>query len=100
MLEGLDKFEKGGATYLYLIMLHIFQMTTDALTPLKSVITRFGKDGITKIKGKNECIAAKQLTAVAKHLTCVDALSNEAVGDIMDGLSKGSVSESTEEFKF
>ena len=97
--EGLNKFEKGGATYLYLIMSHMFQMTTDVVTALKSVITRFGRDGIAKIKGENVFFAAKQLTAVAKSLARVDALTDEAVGDIMDGLSKGSVTKFTEVFK-
>jgi hypothetical protein len=97
--EGLDKFEKGGATYLYLIMSHMFQMTTDVVTALKSVITRFGRDGIAKVKGENVFFAAKQLTAVAKSLARVDALTDEAVSDVMDGLSKGSVSKFTEVFK-
>ena len=44
-------------------------------------------------------MAAKQLTAVAKSLAGVDALTNEAVGDVMDGLSDGSVSKFTEVFK-
>jgi hypothetical protein len=50
--ESLEPFEKGGATYLYLIMTHMFQMTTDVVTALKSVITRFSRDGIAKIKGE------------------------------------------------
>ena len=51
-------------------MLHMFQMMTDVATALKSVITRFGKDGIAKIKGEIVFLAAKQLTAVAKALLC------------------------------
>jgi hypothetical protein len=97
--EALDKFEKGGATYLYLIMSHMFQMTTDVVTALKSVITRFGRDGIAKIKGENVFFAAKQLTAVAKSLARVDVLTDEAVGDVMDGLSNSSVTKFTEVFK-
>ena len=71
MFEILDKFKKGGVTYLYLIMSHMFQMTTDVVTALKSVITRFGRDGIAKIKGENVFFAAKQLTAVARSLARV-----------------------------
>ena len=97
--EALDSFERGGATYLYLIMSHMFQMTTDVVTALKSVVTRFGRDGIAKIKGENDFLAAKQLTAVVKSLARVDALSDEAVSDIMDGLAKGSVTKFTEVFK-
>eukprot|EP00804_Cyclotella_cryptica_P030037 CCRYP_016933-RA/>CCRYP_016933-RA protein AED:0.63 eAED:0.45 QI:0/0/0/0.5/1/1/2/0/311 len=44
-------------------------------------------------------LAAKQLTAVVKSLARVDALSDEAVSDIMDGLAKGSVTKFTEVFK-
>jgi hypothetical protein len=95
----LDKFQKGGTTNLYLIMSHMFQMTTNVVTALKSVITRFGRDGIAKIKGENVFFAAKQLTAIAKSLACVDVLTDEAVGDVMDGLSKGSVTKFTEVFK-
>jgi hypothetical protein len=36
---------------------------------------------------------------VAKSLAHEDTLSDEAVGDIMDGLSKGSVSKFTDVFK-
>jgi hypothetical protein len=97
--EALESFERGGATYLYLIMSHMFQMTTDVVTALKSVVTRFGRDGIAKIKGENVFLAAKQLTAVVKSLARVDALSDEAVSDIMDGLAKGSVTKFTEVFK-
>ena len=80
-------------------MAHMFQMTTDVVTALKSVVTRFSRDGIAKIKGENVFLAAKQLTAVVKSLARVDALSDEAVGEVMDGLSKGSVSKFTEVFK-
>ena len=97
--EGLDKSERGGVTYLYLNMSLMFQMTNDVVTALKSVITRFGRDGIAKIKGENVFFAAKQLTIVARSLARVDALTNEAVGDVMDWLSKGSVSKFTEVFK-
>jgi hypothetical protein len=45
----LGRFERGGATYLYLIMSHMFQMMTDVVTALESVITRFGRDSIAKI---------------------------------------------------
>ena len=62
----------------------MFQMTTDVVTALKSVITRFGRDGIAKIKGENAFLAAKQLTDVAKSLACVDVFTDEAVGDVMD----------------
>jgi hypothetical protein len=57
--ESLEPFERGGATYLYLIMAHMFQMTTDVVTALKSVMTKFSKDGIAKIKGGNVFLAAK-----------------------------------------
>ena len=65
--DGLYRFEKGGATFFYLIMLHMFQMTTDVVTALKSVITRFGKDGIAKIKGKNLFLAAKSVDSCGKE---------------------------------
>ena len=81
------------------VVQHIFQMTLDVVTALKSVITRFGRDGIAKIKGENVFFAAKKLTYVARSLACVHTLTNEAVGDDMDGLSKGSLSKFTEVFK-
>ncbi len=55
--EALEPFKKGGAMYLYLIISHMFQMTTDVVASLKSVITRFGRDGIAKFKGKNFFLA-------------------------------------------
>ncbi len=97
--ESLEPFEKGGATYLYLIMAHMFQMTTNVVTALKSVVTWFSRNGIAKIKGENVFLAGKQLTAVVKSLARVDALLDEAVGEVMDGLSKGSASKFTEVFK-
>jgi hypothetical protein len=74
--EALEPFKKGGAMYLYLILSHIFQMTTDVVAALKSVITRFGRDGIAKVKGENDFLVTKQLTAVVKSLPRVDALSD------------------------
>ncbi|KAL3804514.1 hypothetical protein HJC23_002553 [Cyclotella cryptica] len=72
--EALEPFEKGSATYLYLILSHMFQMTTDVVAALKSVITSFDRDGIAKVK-------------------------DEAVSDVTDGLAKGSISKFTKEFK-
>ena len=46
----------------------MFHMTTDVVTALKSVMTRFGKDSIIKIKGKNVFLATMQLTVVVKSL--------------------------------
>ena len=79
-------------------MAHMFQMTTNIVTALKSVVTRFSRDGIARVKGESVFLAAKQLTAVVTSLTRVDALSNEVVGEVMDGLSKGSVAKLTEVF--
>jgi hypothetical protein len=97
--EALEPFEKGGATYFYLILSHLFQMTTDVVAVLNFVITRFGRDGIAKVKGENVFLATKQFTAVVKSLARVDAFSDEAVSDVMDGRAKGSVSKFTEVFK-
>ena len=80
-------------------MFHMFQMTTNIVTAFKSVVTTFGKDDIAKIKSENVFLAAKQLTAVVKSLARIDALPDEAVGDVMDGVSKGSVSKCTKVFK-
>jgi uncharacterized protein with NRDE domain len=53
-------------------------MITDVVTALKSVITRFGRDGIAKIKGETVFLAAKHLTAIAKSLAHVDVLTDAA----------------------
>jgi hypothetical protein len=87
-IKDLEPFEKGGATYLYLIMAHLFQMTTGVVTALKSVITRFSRDGIAKIKGENVFLVAKQLTAVVKSLARVDALSDELLERLWMGCQK------------
>jgi len=41
--ESLEPLEKGGSTYLYLIMFHMFPMTTNIVTALQSIVTTFGK---------------------------------------------------------
>ena len=74
-------------------------MATDIINALKSVVSRVGKDVISKINGKNVFLATKQLTSVVKSFAWVDALSDEAVYDIIDGLSKDSVSTFNEVFK-
>lgn len=84
---------------IYLILLHMFKMTSDALAVLKSVIARFGKDSISMIKGENVFLATKQLSTIVKSLAQVDALSDKTVSDVMDGLSKGSVFKFTYVFK-
>eukprot|EP00956_Cyclotella_meneghiniana_P039536 scaffold173548_cov23-Cyclotella_meneghiniana.AAC.1 len=95
----LDPFEQGGPTFLYLIMAKMFQMTTDVVTALKSVIAKFGRDGVAKIRGENVSVLAKQISAVAKSLARVNALPDEAVLDVLKGLSLGSVSKFTDVFK-
>ena len=77
----------------------MFEMTTVVVTALKSAITRFVRDDIPKMEGKNAFFATKQLTAVTKSLACVDTLGDEVVHDFVDRLSKGSVLKFTKAFK-
>ena len=78
-IQEVGTIQKCGATYLYLIIAQMFQMTTNVVTALKSIVTRFSKDGMANIKAENVFLAAKQLTAVVKSLAQVDALLDEAV---------------------
>ena len=48
--KSLSTFEQGGATFLYLIMSWMFQMMTDVVTALKSVISQFRRKQRSRVR--------------------------------------------------
>ena len=98
--ESLEAVERGGAVYFYLILVEMFQMTTDVVTALKSTFISFRKEGLLKIPNENVSIISRQLEAVAVSLNEVDALPDEAPLDTLEGLSICSCSPFKETFSF
>jgi hypothetical protein len=91
---------KGGVIYLYLQLRIMFHMSRDTIQALKKYIKLFEEKGLRRIRGENVVVAKKELKAVCTRLKEVNALPDETVVDILEGLTNCSVPEFTKLFDF
>jgi len=91
---------KGGVTYLYLLLRVMFHMSRDTITALKKYLKLFEEKGLRRICGENVVIAEKEVNAVCTRLKEVNALPDETVVDVLEGLTHCSVPEFTKLFDF
>ncbi len=98
--DTLEAVERGGVVYFYLILVEMFQMTTDVVTALKSTFTNFRKEGLLKIPHENVSVISRQLEAMAVSLNEVGALPDKAPLDTLEGLSICSCAPFKETFSF
>jgi hypothetical protein len=58
---------------------------------LQGFFENFAKDGIAKVPNEDVCVATEQIVAIAKRLTKVSALPSECTVQLLEGLTKFSV---------
>ncbi len=71
----------------------MFTMSDMVIMSLQRYLKQFAQDRIAKVPNKDVCVCSEQLIAVCTHLAEVDALPQESIGFILDGLTRCSVPE-------
>jgi hypothetical protein len=90
--EDLSLFEQqGGVTYIKLAIDKMFTISNSFVTTLQGFFEIFAKDGIAKVPNEDVHVATKQLIAVAERLAKVAALPCECTVQLLEGLTKCSV---------
>jgi hypothetical protein len=89
--EDLSLFEQGGVTYIKLALDKMFTISNTVVTTLQGFFENFAKDGIVKVPNEDVHVAMEQLVAIAKRLAEVAALPYECTIQLLEGLTKCSV---------
>jgi hypothetical protein len=89
--KNLSPFKQGGVTYIKLVLDKMFTISNTVVTTLQGFFENFAKDGIAKVPNEDVCVATEQLVAVAERLAEVAALPCEYTAQLLEGLTKCSV---------
>jgi hypothetical protein len=91
--DCLAEYEQGGITYLKIALDEMFTMSDMVIMLLQHYLKQFAQEGIAKVTNKDVCVCSEQLVAVCMRLAEVDALPQESIGFILEGLTHCSVPE-------
>jgi hypothetical protein len=69
----------------------MFTISNTVVATLQSFFENFAKDGIDKVPNEDVRVATEQIVAVAERLAKVSALPSECAVQILEGLTKCSV---------
>jgi hypothetical protein len=69
----------------------VFTISNTVVTTLQGFFEIFAKDGIAKVLNKDICVVTEQIVAVAERLAKVSALPCEHTVQLLEGLTKCSV---------
>jgi hypothetical protein len=89
--EDLSLFEQGGVTYIKLALDKNFTISNTVVTTLQDFFESFAKDGIAKVLNEDVRVATEQLVVIAERLAEVAALPCECTIQLLEGLTKCSV---------
>ncbi len=89
--KDLSLFELGGVTYIKLALDEMFTISNTVVTTLQGFFENFAKDGIAKVPNEDVHVATEQLIAVVERLVEVAALPCECTAQLLEGLTKCSV---------
>ncbi len=90
-MEDLPLFKQGGVTYIKLALDVLFTISNTVVITLQGFFENFAKDGIAKVPNEDVCVATEQLVAIAKRLAKVAALPCECTVQLLEGLTKCSI---------
>ena len=76
--QQLKPLDKGGITYLKLLLDEMFCMTNDVGTALESSLKAFADEVLTKTVGENVSESSSQVKAVSEHLSEANQLTLKA----------------------
>ena len=89
--EDLSLYEQGGVTYIKLALDEMFTISNTVVATLQGFFENFAKDGIAKVPNEDVRVATEQIVAVAERLAEVSALPSECTVQLLEGLTKCSV---------
>jgi hypothetical protein len=89
--EDLSLFKQGGVTYIKLVLDKMFTISNTVVTTLQGFFENFAKDGIAKVPNEDARVATEQLVAVVEKLAKVAALQCECTVQLLEGLTKCSI---------
>ncbi len=91
--DCLAEYEQGGITYLKMVLDEMFTMSNMVIMSLQCYLKQFAQEGIAKVPNKDVCVCSEQLVAMCTRLVEVDALPQESIGFILEGMTRCSVLE-------
>ncbi len=89
--KDLSLFKQDGVTYIKLALDKMFTISNTVVTTFQGFFENFAKDGIAKVPNEDVCVATKQLVAVAEILAEVAVLPCECTVQLLEGLTKCSI---------
>jgi hypothetical protein len=94
-IDCLAEYEQGGITYLKIALDKMFRMSNMVIMLLQRYLKQFAQDGIAKVPNKDVRVCPEQLVAMCTRLAEVDALPQESIGFILEGLTHCSLCQSS-----
>jgi hypothetical protein len=85
--DKLPDNQRGGAVYLYLTLMEMFQMSREVKDAMLTFIGLFKRKGIARYPGENVLLASEEIMGVCKRLDAGKGLLDEHVIDILTGLA-------------
>ena len=89
--QELDVYQRGGITFLKIVMDTLFKMSTMAEDSLKQFIKDFGEKGLAKIPYENVRVISFQVNGVAERLADANLLRSESFIYYVNGYTRCSV---------
>ncbi len=86
--EDLSLYKQGGVTYIKLALDKMVTISNTVVATLQGFFENFAKDGVPN---EDVCVATEQIIAIARRLTKVSALPSEYTVQLLEGLTKFSV---------
>jgi hypothetical protein len=91
--DCLAEYEQVGITYLKIALDKMVMLSDMVIMSLQRYLKQFAQNGVAKVPNKDVCVCSEQLVDVCTHLAEVDALPQESIGFILEGLTRCSVLE-------
>ncbi len=89
--QDLSLYKQGGVTYIKLALDEMFTISNTVVVTLQGFFENFAKDGIVKVPNEDVRVATEQIIAIAERLAEVSALPSECTVQLLEGLTKCSV---------
>jgi hypothetical protein len=91
--DCLSEYEQRGITYLKMVLDKMFTMSDMVIMSLQRYLKQFAQEGIAKVPTEDVRVCSGQLVAMCTRLAEVNALPQESIGFILEGLTCCSVLE-------
>jgi hypothetical protein len=89
--EDLPLYEQGGVKYIKLALDKMFTISNTGVATLQGFFENFAKDGTAKVPNEDDHVATEWIFAIAEQLAEVSALPSECNIQLLEGLTKCSI---------